>query len=280
MGRLRGFLRGQPPLGSDRGALPHRLRCARARRRRRSTRAIQRGARASAGLSDSLTRTPRTERDRRLSRGRSRGTGACRRDPDVRAGSSAAAPVVRLRRPSCARSARGGAAARAAGSRPRRGRRRDAGRSSSGRLVSPDDAGGKEVGHVLATCPPVSVHRWIEHASSAGGRCSGTPRSARPPIPTPTGTFSSWRRHSSRRSPPRTRRNDPLRESFPPSHGKVPANRDLMEAAGIEPASAVAPNRASTSVVHALISPGGRFVNNLPTGQPSLSLALRAIGSP
>ena len=39
-----------------------------------------------------LTRTPRTERDRRVSRGRSRGTGAGRRDPDVRAGSRAAAP--------------------------------------------------------------------------------------------------------------------------------------------------------------------------------------------
>ncbi len=64
--------------------------------------------------------------------------------------------------------------------------------------------------------------------------------------------------------------------------GKRPsgARGQEMEAAGIEPASAVAPNRASTSVVHALISPGGRFVNDLPTGQPSLSLALRAIGSP
>ena len=38
---------------------------------------------------------------------------------------------------------------------------------------------------------------------------------------------------------------------FPPPYRKSPANRDLVEAAGIEPASAVAPNRASTSVVRA-----------------------------
>jgi len=29
-----------------------------------------------------------------------------------------------------------------------------------------------------------------------------------------------------------------------------------------------------------LISPAGRFANDLPTGQPSFSVALRAIGSP
>ena len=40
----------------------------------------------------------------------------------------------------------------------------------------------------------------------------------------------------------------------------------MMEAAGIEPASADAPDRASTSVVWALISPGGRFPDDLPTG--------------
>jgi hypothetical protein len=39
-----------------------------------------------------------------------------------------------------------------------------------------------------------------------------------------------------------------------------------VEAAGIEPASADAPDRASTSVVWALISPGGRFPDDLPTG--------------
>ena len=43
-----------------------------------------------------------------------------------------------------------------------------------------------------------------------------------------------------------------------------------MEAAGIEPASAAAPVRASTSVVCGLISPGGRFADDLPTGQPIL----------
>ncbi len=59
-----------------------------------------------------------------------------------------------------------------------------------------------------------------------------------------------------------------------------PGKQTFMEAAGIEPASAVAPNRASTSVVRALVLPGGRFANDLPTGQPSLSLALRAIGIP
>jgi hypothetical protein len=39
-----------------------------------------------------------------------------------------------------------------------------------------------------------------------------------------------------------------------------------MEAAGIEPASADAPDRTSTSVVCALDSPGGRFADDLPTG--------------
>ena len=53
-----------------------------------------------------------------------------------------------------------------------------------------------------------------------------------------------------------------------------------VEAAGIEPASAVAPDRASTSVVCALISPGGRFAADLPTGQPSCDVAPPAIGSP
>ncbi len=43
-----------------------------------------------------------------------------------------------------------------------------------------------------------------------------------------------------------------------------------MEAAGIEPASAVAPSRASTSVACGLFSPGGRFAGDLPTGQPIL----------
>jgi hypothetical protein len=39
-----------------------------------------------------------------------------------------------------------------------------------------------------------------------------------------------------------------------------------VEAAGIEPASADAPDRASTSVVWAFVSPGGRFPDDLPTG--------------
>jgi hypothetical protein len=62
------------------------------------------------------------------------------------------------------------------------------------------------------------------------------------------------------------RRNDPFSEPFPPSQHVSPANRDLVEAAGIEPASADAPDKASTSVVWALISPGGRFPDDLPTG--------------
>src|SRR5579859_5567461 len=45
---------------------------------------------------------------------------------------------------------------------------------------------------------------------------------------------------------------------------------DGMEAGGIEPPSVVAPSRASTSVVCGLISPGGRFADDLPTGQPIL----------
>jgi hypothetical protein len=45
--------------------------------------------------------------------------------------------------------------------------------------------------------------------------------------------------------------------------------RSAMEAAGIEPASAAAPGRASTSVVCALISPG-RPVHRRPTAGPAL----------
>jgi hypothetical protein len=39
-----------------------------------------------------------------------------------------------------------------------------------------------------------------------------------------------------------------------------------MEAAGIEPASADAPGRASTSLVRRLRSPGGRLTDDLPPG--------------
>jgi hypothetical protein len=44
------------------------------------------------------------------------------------------------------------------------------------------------------------------------------------------------------------------------------AREDGVEAAGIEPASADAPERASTSLSCALISPAGRFAGDLPTG--------------
>ena len=50
--------------------------------------------------------------------------------------------------------------------------------------------------------------------------------------------------------------------------GCAPLKR--MEAGGIEPPSVVAPSRASTSVVCGLISPGSRFADDLPTGQPIL----------
>jgi integrase len=92
-----------------------------------------------------------------------------------------------------------------------------------------------------------------------------THRSARPPTPTPTGTSSSWR-HRCFRPSPRKRRNDPLRNHSPPSQHVFPANRDFMEAAGIEPASTDAPGRASTSVVRALLSPVGRLADCLPPG--------------
>jgi hypothetical protein len=39
----------------------------------------------------------------------------------------------------------------------------------------------------------------------------------------------------------------------------------VMEAAGIEPASADAPVKASTSFSHDCVSPGGRLVGGLPT---------------
>jgi hypothetical protein len=48
-----------------------------------------------------------------------------------------------------------------------------------------------------------------------------------------------------------------------------PANRDFMEAGGIEPPSAVAPGRASTSLACALISPG-RPVRRRPTAGPAI----------
>ena len=54
------------------------------------------------------------------------------------------------------------------------------------------------------------------------------------------------------------RRGMTLSELFPPSQRLSPANRDFMEAAGIEPASADAPDRTSTSVVRALASTAGR----------------------
>ena len=66
------FSESQPPLGADHGALPHRLRRARARRRRRGARALRRGARACARLAGRLARASCTERDRRVPRGRSR----------------------------------------------------------------------------------------------------------------------------------------------------------------------------------------------------------------
>src|SRR5919197_4997900 len=53
-----------------------------------------------------------------------------------------------------------------------------------------------------------------------------------------------------------------------------------MEAAGIEPASADAPDGASTSLGSDWISTAGRFRTHLPTAQPSFSLAPPAIGSP
>ncbi len=71
-----------------------------------------------------------------------------------------------------------------------------------------------------------------------------------------------------------------VRQSFPRALDKIPASGQIMEAAGIEPASAVAPNRASTSVVRACISPAGRFTDDPPTGQPSFVVTPQAIGSP
>ena len=70
--RLRGLLGKQPPLGADDGALPHRLRGTRARRRRRGARALLRGARTCARLAGRLARAPRTQRDRRVPRRRCR----------------------------------------------------------------------------------------------------------------------------------------------------------------------------------------------------------------
>ena len=114
------FSESQPPLGDDHGALPHRLRGARARRRRRGVRALRRGARPCARLGGPLARASCTERDRRVPRRGSRGTRAGRRAPHVRPRARAAAPVVLLRRTPGPRSARGGTPARSARLRPGR----------------------------------------------------------------------------------------------------------------------------------------------------------------
>ena len=59
----------------------------------------------------------------------------------------------------------------------------------------------------------------------------------------------------------------PPPKSFPSHEGAGMAwLSQKVEAAGIEPASADAPDRASTSVVCAFVSPGGRFADDLPTG--------------
>ena len=51
-------------------------------------------------------------------------------------------------------------------------------------------------------------------------------------------------------------------EHFPSRHRAL---RGKMEAAGIEPASAAAPVRASTSFSRDSLSPGGRLAGGLPT---------------
>src|SRR5688500_14763330 len=52
----------------------------------------------------------------------------------------------------------------------------------------------------------------------------------------------------------------------PPPAPRGRARRALVEAAGIEPASAVAPGGASTSVGCPCISPAGRWTADLPSG--------------
>ena len=68
--------------------------------------------------------------------------------------------------------------------------------------------------------------------------------------------------------------------TIPPSQAKSPANGNFMEAAGIEPASADAPVRASTSVVRAWISPDGRGRTPYRRASQSWPVAPPAIGSP
>jgi hypothetical protein len=62
----------------------------------------------------------------------------------------------------------------------------------------------------------------------------------------------------------RARHTTVRRRPAAPGNRKI-SGRLMMEAAGIEPASAVAPVRTSTSVVCGLISLGGRFADDLPT---------------
>src|SRR5205085_12479573 len=99
-------------------------------------------------------------------------------------------------------------------------------------------------------------------------RCLGA---ARPSLPrvyafeVPTATFRRRARHGGRGTSTLT-----VRTRSPGSrHGTGGAGAGLpggVEAAGIEPASADAPARASTSLGSRLLSPAGRWAADLPTG--------------
>ena len=109
--------------------------------------------------------------------------------------------------------------------------------------------------HRRSACPRATGN--LKAAQKLLGHAQSRPRATS----TPTGTSTN----SPTRPGPCWRART---ESFPPSLSETPANRRFMEAAGIEPASADAPDRASTSVVRLGSRPtaGGER----PTGGPAI----------
>jgi hypothetical protein len=117
----------------------------------------------------------------------------------------------------------------------------------------PAPGSGPASGCTRPATPPASASSTAPATSRPSSGSSATPTSPRPGTSTSTGTSTSSRRRSSRSATTDGRRN---RSPRPPT--KPPQTGGFMEAAGIEPASADAPVRASTSVGCHCVSPAGR----------------------
>ena len=99
------------------------------------------------------------------------------------------------------------------------------------------------------------------HRRSVTATCLRRPRSmATMTSATWSGPWKPWRRHV---VPARTSRTTEVFQSTGSVLGLV---EPKVEAAGIEPASAIAPRRASTSLGCRCVSPGGRLAADQPTG--------------